>query len=232
MSDHDAPEVEVNPSSPLYGFDISAPDIPHGSTSVPDQTSEEASQSTAQPGSTTDNIEEPSIGIIGDEHGASKRPPTVNEQSELHQGQASPGYTAYDPPPQQETVVPPRDPAHDQQQPNGKVQMSPLQFPGYDQPNMAGHPQHPPWYPQGQGQWFPGHHQSYAQYQVPFMGYTQGGPATNEVSGLHPSQTDTAISILAQRAVVGDHTAQRIMADHWERQAHKSEGGNVSGPTW
>jgi hypothetical protein len=44
--------------------------------------------------------------------------------------------------------------------------------------------------------------------------------------GLHPSQTDAALSVLSQRALVGDPLAQRVMADHWQRQATRSEGSS------
>ena len=42
--------------------------------------------------------------------------------------------------------------------------------------------------------------------------------------GLHPSQTDFALTVLMQRAHVGDPTAQRIMAHHWGQQAAMSTG--------
>ena len=57
------------------------------------------------------------------------------------------------------------------------------------------------------------------------MGPAQVGPLAAP-EGLHPSQTDAAITVLSQRAIVGDQLAQRIMADHWQRQATKSEGGS------
>ena len=55
------------------------------------------------------------------------------------------------------------------------------------------------------------------------MGPAQVGPLAGAM-GLHPSQTDVAITLLSQRACVGDPLAQRIMADHWQRQAAMSEG--------
>ena len=55
------------------------------------------------------------------------------------------------------------------------------------------------------------------------MGPAQVGPLAGAM-GMHPSQTDVAITLLSQRACVGDPLAQRIMADHWQRQAAMSEG--------
>ena len=57
------------------------------------------------------------------------------------------------------------------------------------------------------------------------MGPAQVGPLAAPM-GLHPSQTDAALSVLSQRALVGDPLAQRVMADHWQRQATESEGGS------
>ena len=158
ISDQCAPDL-VGPTSPLYGFsssdDVSA--IPHGSTGVPHRASE-PQPSTAQQGSNSDHVKarQPSFGTNGGEHGAQQRPPTSNATSGPPQSAVSPEYTAYVQP--QRPNAPPRFSAHDHQQHNGyhHAQMSPLQFPGFDQPNMAGHPQQPPWYPPASGYGTPG----------------------------------------------------------------------------
>jgi hypothetical protein len=62
-------------------------------------------------------------------------------------------------------------------------------------------------------------------YQPSFMGLAQAGPLVGAM-GPHPSQTDAAITLLSQRACVGDPLAQRIMADHWQRPAATSEGSS------
>ena len=240
MADQSAPD-HVGPTSPLFGFFSSdiVSDIPHGSTGVLHRASE-SQQSTAQQGSDTDHIggQQPSFGIQGGEHDAPQRPPTMNAPSGQPQRAASPEYTAYVQP--QRPNAPPRFSAHDHQHHNGyhHAQMSPLQFPGFDQPNMAGHPQQPPWYPPasgygtpgtpaGQGEWPSVQQQHFPPYQPPyqppFMGPAQVGPLAGAM-GMHPSQTDVAITLLSQRACVGDPLAQRIMADHWQRQATMSEG--------
>ena len=238
MADQHDPDT-VGPSSPLFGFCSSdvVSAIPHGSKGVPSRAST-TQHSTAQHGSSSDHVtdQQTVFGTNGEEQGASTRPPTATADPGRVQPAASPAYTAYAQP--QRPDAPHRFSAHEYQQHTGyhQAQMSPQQFSGFDQMNLAGHPQQPPWYPPasvqrppgtpaGQGEWnsiqqFP----SYPPpYQHPPMGPAPVGPLAAPM-GLHPSQTDAALSVLSQRALVGDPLAQRIMADHWQRQAAMSEG--------
>ena len=157
------------------------------------------------------------IGTNGEEQGASTRPPTATAPPGWFQPAVSPAYTAYAQP--QRPDAPHRFSAHrpheyQQHTEYRHTQMSPPQFSGFDQTNVAGHPQQPPWYPPasvqrppgtpaGQGEWnsiqqFP----SYPPpYQHPPMGPAPVGPLAAPM-GLHPSQTDAAITVLSQRALV------------------------------
>ena len=231
MADQHDPDA-VGPSSPLFGFCSSdvVSAIPHGSKGVPPRAST-TQHSTAQHGSSSDHVtdQQTVFGTNGEEQGASTRPPTATADPGRVQPAASPAYTAYAQP--QRPDAPHRFSAHEYQQHTEyrHTQMSPPQFSGFDQMNLAGHPQQPPWYPPAsvqrppgtpavQGEWnsiqqFP----SYPPpYQHPPMGPAPVGPLAAPM-GLHPSQTDAALSVLSQRALVGDPLAQRIMADHWQR---------------
>ena len=147
---------------------------------------------------------------------------------------ASPEYTAYQQP--QRPDAPPRPSAHESAYHHGNhfAQVSPQHFAGFGQPELAGHPQQPPWYPPASGygppgtpaahsEWSPAQQQQFVPRQSACYGSTPvdqwpGG------AGLHPSQTDLALTILMQRAHVGDPTAQRVMANHWGQQAAVSTG--------
>ena len=149
MADQLDPDV-VGPTSPLYGFCSSdvVSAIPHGSKGVPPRAST-TQHSTAQHGSSSDHVtdQQTVFGTNGEEQDASKRPPTANAPPGWFQSAVSPAYTAYAQP--QRPDAPNRFSAHEYHQHTGyhQAQMSPQQFSGFEQTNLAGHPQQPPWYP-------------------------------------------------------------------------------------
>ena len=148
MADQSAPDL-VGPTSPLFGFFSSdiVSDIPHGSTGVPPRAST-TQHSTAQHGSSSDHVtdQQTVFGTNGEEQGASTRPPTATAPPGWFQPAVSPAYTAYAQP--QRPDAPHRFSAHEYQQHTDyhHTQMSPPQFSGFDQTNVSGHPQQPPWY--------------------------------------------------------------------------------------
>jgi hypothetical protein len=158
MADQRNPDA-VGATSPLYGFSSSdvVPDIPHGSTGVPPRAST-TQHSTAQHGSSSDHVtnQQTVFGTNGEESGAPQRPPTADAHPGMGQSAVSPEYTTYRQP--QRPGAPHRFSAHDYQQQTEYhyTQPSPLQFSGFDQASLAGHPQQPPWYPPASGQLPPG----------------------------------------------------------------------------